>query len=48
MMREMIHKPHHKRHHRFSERTQVYILTGFAVVMVLALLGLILWWMNKP
>ena len=39
MMREMSHKPHHKRHH---------ILTGFAVVMVLALLGLILWWMNKP
>jgi len=42
------HKPHHKRHHRFSERNQVFLLAGFMVVVVLALFALFLWWMNRP
>ena len=48
MMREMTHKPHHKRHHRFSQRNQVMCIAGFLVFVVLALLGLFLWWTSKP
>jgi hypothetical protein len=48
MMREMTNKPHHNRQRPFSERNQVPILAGFVVVVVLALLGLFLWWTNKP
>ena len=48
MMREMTHKPHHNRHRRFSGRNQVFILAGFVVVVVLALLALFLWWTNRP
>jgi hypothetical protein len=42
------HKPHHKRNRAYSERNQVVILAGFVVFIVLALLGLFLWWTNKP
>jgi hypothetical protein len=48
MMREMTRKPHHNRHPRFSERNQVLFLSGFVLVIVLALLGLFLWWTNSP
>jgi hypothetical protein len=48
MMREMTHKPRHKRHRRFSERNQVFLLAGFALVIVMALLAVFLWWTNKP
>ena len=47
-MREMTHKPHHKRRHRQSERNQIIFLTGTVLLIVLALLGLFLWWTNKP
>jgi len=42
------HKPHHNRHRPPSERNQVFIIAGFLVVIVLALLGLFLWWTNSP
>jgi hypothetical protein len=42
------HKPHHKRHHRFSQRNQAMFIAGFMVVVVLALLALFLWWTNRP
>ena len=48
MMREMTHKPHHKRHHRYSERNQVLFLSGLVLVVVLALLGFFLWLTNSP
>jgi Trk-type K+ transport system membrane component len=48
MMRGMTHKPHHQRHRRFSEHNQVLFITGFVLVIVLALLGLFLWWTNNP
>ena len=48
MMREMTHKSHHKRKRPYSERNQVVILAGFVLFVVLALLGLFLWWTNKP
>ena len=48
MMREMTHKPHQKRQRPFSERNQVFILAGFAVVVVVALMALFLWWENSP
>jgi uncharacterized iron-regulated membrane protein len=47
-MREMTHKPHHKRHRRHSERNQIIFLAGTVLLIVLALLGLFLWWTNKP
>jgi hypothetical protein len=48
MMREMNHKPHHHRHHRYSEQNQILFLAGAVVVMVLGLLALFLWLTNKP
>jgi uncharacterized iron-regulated membrane protein len=48
MMREMNHKPHHKRHRRYSERNQILFLAWLMLVVVLALLGAILWWTNSP
>ena len=48
MMPDMHSKPHHHRHHRYSERNQVLFLAGAMVAVVLALLGLFLWFTNKP
>jgi hypothetical protein len=48
MMREMNHKPRHKRHHRYSQRNQILFLAGSALFIVLALLAAILWWTNSP
>ena len=47
-MREMTHKPHHKRRHRQSERNQIIFLTGTVLLIVLALLVAFLWWMKNP
>jgi hypothetical protein len=41
-------KPHHKRQRPYSERNQVLFLAGSMLVIVLALLGLFLWWTNSP
>jgi hypothetical protein len=48
MMREMTRKPHHNRNRPYSERNQVFILAGFVLVIVLALLAVFLWWTNSP
>ena len=44
----MTHKPHHKRHRPYTDRNQITFLVVLAVVVVLALMGLLLWWTNKP
>jgi hypothetical protein len=47
-MSAMNQKPHHKRRSPNSERNQVFLLAGFLLVIVLAVLGLFLWWTNSP
>ncbi|HEX5398915.1 MAG TPA: hypothetical protein VFY06_07695 [Verrucomicrobiae bacterium] len=44
----MTHRPRHNRHRPYSERNQIMVLVVLAVVLVLALMGLLLWWSNKP
>jgi hypothetical protein len=47
-MRAMNQKPHRKRPSPNSERNLVFLLAGFLLVIVLAVLGLFLWWTNSP
>jgi len=40
-------KAQHRRHHRYSQRNQIVLITVLVLVAVLAIVVGLLWWVNK-